>query len=187
MQKKQILLIIGIAILLVGIPLGVFLMSNGSFGFKLGAQTDTLPQGVSVSNVTPNSVTITWSTGKSADGAVSYGLSANQMNITTQENSVGTINHTVNLSGLVPNSHYYFVIVSGGEKHYSNQETKEPYTFDTPQTRAVATPTPTTAAALTELGFQMALGTNNPTYDLNKDGIVNTLDLQLFRQQEGGL
>lgn len=177
MEKKQILLILGIAILLIGIPVGIILVSR-PLGFRLGAKDPNKPENVSVSNIAAQNVTVTWTTSSAVQGGVSYGLSTNSMTLFKPE-AGPAVNHSVSLDGLVAASKYYFVIKAGGQTF---DDEGQSFTFTTAQAKA-PTPTPTTPS-LTEAGFLAAMGTTNSTYDLNKDGIVNTLDLELFRQQQ---
>lgn len=164
-------MIIGAAILLVGIPVAIYLVSRPA-GFRLGAQTPSTPENVAVSGVTTAGATVTWTTPVAVQGGVSYGLSTSSL-IFFKPDTAATTNHVINLEGLISGSPYFFVI-KVGEKSYDNGG--KPYTFETK-------PTPTPAPSLTEEGLLGALGTSNTNYDLNKDGIVNLMDLELLRKQ----
>ena len=178
MDKRKIFLIVGILILLVSVPAAVFVLKQQTI-FKLGAQTTNKPENVQVTNITEQTATITWTTQKATQGLVSYGISPTNLTL-IQPESAPAINHQVNLAGLLPGSNYFFVIKVGDETFDNNGQ---PYTFTTKPREVTPTPSPTPAVSLTEEGLEAAMGTSNPTYDLNKDGIVNTLDLLLFRQQ----
>ena len=169
--NKRLLLIIGVAILLMGIPVAIYLVSRPA-GFRLGAQTPNTPTGVAVSGITTSGATITWTTPVAVQGGVSYGLSASSL-IFFKPDTAATTNHVINLEGLVSGSPYFFVI-KVGENSYDNGG--QPYTFETK-------PTPTPTPSLTEEGLLSAMGTANANYDLNKDGIVNLVDLELLRKQ----
>jgi len=178
MDKRKIFLIIGILILLISVPAAVFVLKQQTI-FKLGAQTANKPENVQVTNITEQTATIIWTTQKAIQGLVSYGLSPTNLTL-IQPETAPAINHQVNLTGLLPGSSYFFVIKIG-DKTFDNNG--QPYTFATKPREAPPTPSPTPMTSLTEEGLEAAMGTNNPVYDLNKDGIVNTLDLLLFRQQ----
>lgn len=169
--NKRLLLIIGVVILLLGIPVAIYLVSRPA-GFRLGAQTPNIPAGIAVSGVTTSGATITWTTPVAGQGGVSYGLSASSL-IFFKPDAGQTTNHVINLEGLVGGSPYFFVI-KVGENSYDNGG--KPYTFETK-------PTPSPTPALTEEGLLKVMGGASATYDLNKDGIVNLLDLELLRKQ----
>lgn len=169
--NKKLLLIIGIAVLLIGIPVAIFLVSR-PVGFRLGAQVPKAPENVAASGVTTTGATITWTTATAVQGGINYGLSTSSLIFFKPEISA-TTNHVVNLEGLVPASQYFFTIKIG-EQSFDNSG--QPWTFTT----KTAIPTP---PALTEEGLMAVMGTSNATYDLNKDGIVNLMDLELLRQQ----
>ena len=171
LDNKKLLLIIGVVILLLGIPVAIYLVSRPA-GFRLGAQTPNTPEGVAVSGITTGGATITWTTAVAGQGGVSYGLSSSSL-IFFKPDNAATTNHVINLEGLVGGSPYFFV-VKVGENSYDNGG--QPYTFQTK-------PTPAPAPVLTEEGLLGVMGTANTTYDLNKDGIVNLLDLELLRKQ----
>lgn len=150
--------------------------------FRLGAQDTNKPESVQVSGLTEQSATITWTTKNPTQGLVSYGLTATNLSLIQPENSPA-VNHQISLTRLLPGSTYFFVIKTENKTFDNNGQ---PYTFNT--LAQVNTPTPTEPIikplSLTEEGFQAAMGTDNQVYDLNKDGVVNTLDLLLLRQEQ---
>jgi len=184
MSKRKIFLIIGILILLISVPGAIFVLKQQAI-FKLGAQTTNKPENVKVSNITEQTATITWTTQKATQGVISYGLSATNLTL-VQPESTPAINHQVTLNNLLPENTYFFVIKIS-DKAFDNSG--QPFTFTTKAKELTPSPTstpptPALIPSLTEEDFQSVMGTSNPTYDLNKDGIVNTFDLLLFRQQQ---
>jgi len=186
-MKRKIFLII-IAILIISIPTAVFILKQQTV-FKLGAQTINKPENVQITNITEKSATVSWSTQKATQGVINYGISSTNLTLIQTESSP-VINHRVNLINLLPATKYFFVIKIADQTFDNGGQ---PFTFTTKETGASSSPTPSlepnltispTLSPLTEEGFQSAIGTNNATYDLNKDGIVNTADLLLFRQQQ---
>jgi len=195
MTKNKIFLIIGVLILLIGIPAAILVLKQQTV-FRLGAQTVNKPENIQIINITEKTATITWTTPKATQGVINYGVSPTNLTLVQLENSPA-INHQVNLINLLPATTYFFTIKIGNQTFDNNGQ---PFTFTTKSALPSSTPTPiptsipkptispsspsSPASSLTEKDFQSAIGTNNPTYDLNKDGIVNTADLLLFRQQQ---
>jgi hypothetical protein len=203
MNKRKVVLIIGVLILVISVPVAILVLKQGAI-FKLGAQTVNKAENVQVVNITEKSATITWTTQKATQGLINYGISPTNLTLVQIESSPA-INHQINLINLLPATTYFFTIKIGNQTFDNNGQ---PFTFTTktkatfpspspsPSPSPISTPTPTSKptttssptlsppSSLTEEGFQTAIGTNNPTYDLNKDGIVNTADLLLFRQQQ---
>ena len=177
MVRRKIFLIIGLLILLIGVPLGIYLVSQ-SATFRLGAQDPNQPENVQVANINQNSAKISWTTPQAAQSLISYGLSTNNLTL-IQSESTPTTNHQVTLLRLRDNSRYFFVI-KVGQKTYTDED-NQPYNLTTLSKVASPIPSPTTPV-LSETGLKAAMGTSNTSYDLNKDGIVNFLDLQLFRR-----
>lgn len=169
----KIFLIISLLILLLGVPAVIILISQET-GFRLGAQNPNLPENVQTSGITFQSARIIWQTKNPSQGAINYGLSASNLTLIQPESGSGT-NHQVTLERLLPNKQYFFVIKVGEETY---DDHGQPYTFST----LAKSPSPT-PKALSEEELQKAMGTNNPEYDFNSDGIVNTLDLLLLRQK----
>jgi len=181
-MNKKIFLIIGVLILLISVPVAILLLKQPAI-FRLGAQTSEKPTGVQIINITQQEATITWTTQKPSQGVINYGISPNNLTL-LQPETTPAINHQIKLTSLLPEATYFFVIKIGDNIFDNNGQ---PFTFTTkPKEIIVSTPTPspTPPRSLTENDIQEALGTNNPIYDLNKDGIVNTLDLLLFRQRQ---
>jgi hypothetical protein len=193
MSKNKIFLIIGVLILIIGIPAAIIVLKQQTV-FKLGAQTYNKPENIQIVNITEKSATITWTTSKATQGVINYGISPANLTLVHPEN-FPAINHQVQLVNLLPATTYFFTIKIGNQTFDNNGQ---PFTFITkpvtipPTPTLTPIPTPTSKQTpeisptppLTEEGFQEEMGTNNPTYDLNKDGIVNTADLLLFRQQQ---
>ena len=177
MNKRKIFIIIGVLILLLGVPAAILVLKQQTV-FKLGAQTVEKPENIQVADTTEQSATITWTTPKATQGIISYGLSPTNLTLVQPENAPA-INHQLTIANLLPGSNYFFVIKIANKTFDNNGQ---PFTFTT-KAREI-TPSPTAIPSLTEKDLQKAMETNNPAYDLNKDGIVNTLDLLLFRQQQ---
>jgi hypothetical protein len=66
--------------------------------------------GVSASNITDTTVTITWTTDQQADSAVNYGNSTALGSAVSSGNL--TTSHVVDLTGLTPSTQYYYEVIS---------------------------------------------------------------------------
>lgn len=181
MQNKKIFLIIGIIILIIAIPVGIILLERKT-SFKLGAQNPINPENVAVYEITSNSAVISWITKKEVQAAINYGINPNSLSLIKTETSPST-QHQITLTNLLPGTTYYFTIKIG-ENIYDNNGT--PFSFTTNSQEEKPTPTLTPpnipSPAITEEKIEEAIKNNDTSYDLNKDGAVNSLDLLYFRQ-----
>lgn len=75
-----------------------------------------------------NEVYIGWETVENTTGTVKYGLQRDNLTNTTMESSAAKF-HTVNLTGLTPNSKYYYEIEIGGETYASGEFQTAPSTY----------------------------------------------------------
>jgi hypothetical protein len=114
-KKPTIPTILGIIILLAGIFAGVFALRNAQI-FKIGASTDISPKDIRVSNITDNSTTISWTTDKETSGFIAWGQSQGDTSKVAQEDSTSQkyFSHSISLSGLSPNTNYFYKINSDG-------------------------------------------------------------------------
>ena len=102
------------------------------FGFTtlqgvLTRAEDQVPRDVVVSDITPSSVKINWSTGTNTQGVVEYGISPTSLSQLAPETE-STTSHQVELTLLSATTSYYFQISIGGKK-YDNAGV--PWTFST--------------------------------------------------------
>jgi len=181
MNKKIVLIAASIFVLVAGIIIP-------AVGLKYFRQPRTSatpknePQQVRLAEVTPQSATITWTTESSAYGFISYGETMS-LGRTSQE-SEKAADHSITLENLTPETTYYYKIGVGEDLF---DDAGIPYSFTTPSKQVEKAPTPTPAPTLAEEptleGFEAALGTANPLYDLNGDGEVSAIDISLFVAQ----
>lgn len=68
-----------------------------------------------LNSVTETSVTVTWTTNVPASGEIEYGLSLEDIDMSEEESGSPSTSHEVVLTGLTPNTVYYFNILSDGE------------------------------------------------------------------------
>ncbi len=211
MNKKKILLITGIIFLtlaLVGVVLGLRFFRQP----ESKASPENRPQNIRLDDVTATSATISWTTETPAYGFVSYGQTMSLGNTVQADQRAAVHTVTIpNLSPQT--TYYYKIgvgdeIYDNDGVPYSfttpppsardaSPETEETEESPTPgfsdeeeqeSTESAERVEPggeeaTTEAELSESAIKEAMGTDNPEYDLNGDGVVNTLDLLLYRKQ----
>jgi len=145
-QKRSIgpvIVVILLAALL--IPLSVYAVRYVIELRSKAAPTED-PKNVTITNITDTAVTISWTTlGTETNGYAKYGAGSDIGNIAfdvrDQQNSGDEYNlHYVELTSLIPDTVYYFVLIGGG-KEYRNGSTM--YEFTTaPTLESVQTPFP---------------------------------------------
>lgn len=173
MNKNLIKSILIILVLVGGLIGSLIGAKQAAIYFSKAGEPKGKPiDGVKVTNLTQDSATLVWETQDPVLSVVLYGT--NPVNLfQTQAEVIKTANHQVLLTNLISATVYYFKIQVSDELFDQNGT---PYSFTTlasfPQ-----------APAITEQEIKDALGTKNPKYDLNRDGIVNLLDLFLFKRQ----
>lgn len=90
------------------------------FAFPSGAADDTTAPGISnveISNVSDDSVTITWQTDEDADSTVNYGLKEDYGIVRVPlEEGGDRVTHSITLDDLEPGRTYYFRVVSADEE-----------------------------------------------------------------------
>ncbi|MDX9738831.1 MAG: fibronectin type III domain-containing protein [Candidatus Dojkabacteria bacterium] len=133
-QKRQLKIVVA---LVIGIPLTIFAVYQG-IQYLSKASADVTPQDVVITNLTTNSLTVTWFTQSSADGYVVPLLNGvEQSPVRDKRGSGKRTSHYVELRSLEPSTKYSFTIVSGGSK-YTNSSginyefTTAPVGTDTP-------------------------------------------------------
>ena len=121
-MKKNLKLptILGIIVLVFGVVAGVFLINSRQV-FKIGANVAAVPKNVRVSNITNDSITVTWTTDIASKGFVKWGKSELSLGkVALEDESEANIVHSTNIVGIETGSSIYFKINSGG-KDYDNQ------------------------------------------------------------------
>ena len=118
-KKAKIPTIIGIIILILSLATGVMLVQNQQL-FRLGAEGQNSPKDVRISNITPDSFSVTWITDIQNTGFIKYGDSvANITNTKAEELDNPGYTHLINISGLKVQTNYFFKINSG-ENDFDN-------------------------------------------------------------------
>lgn len=177
---KSIIIVAVLVLLLAGLVLGFdkarSLLSQATGGCE--------PEGLSETNITATSVEVVFQTGKTCQVSVNYGISQDGMLLEVPE-AMASLNHRIRLSPLLPSTAYYYQVKADGQKF-------EPVRSF--QTTAVANPTPTASpTAIPTSGnplnysfedFSPHFGTANADFDIDKNGVVNSRDWQLYLQSK---
>lgn len=121
MKKSRIPTIVGLFILVFGLAAGLVLLQGRQI-FRLGASADLTPDNVKVSNASDTTFTVSWVTSKEALGFIKYGKTATNLDkVANDANKKPSFTHTIPVSGLTPNTNYFFKINSGGQDFDNNQ------------------------------------------------------------------
>ncbi len=104
-----------------------------SGGSDPGDITPPVMSSIQAVNITTSTVSVVWNTNELADSKIEHGLdSAYEV---TQSNLVQTMNHQMNLSGLLPNTMYHFRVTS--RDVVGNQSISGDFTFTTTNLNAI--------------------------------------------------
>jgi len=90
--------------------------SDISFDFRLTGYADipaTITRGPYLQTGTPTSVIIKWRTNTATESIINYGTSLGALNTAEQDNTLKT-DHEITLSGLLPNTKYFYEIADLG-------------------------------------------------------------------------
>lgn len=170
MSIKAVILILVILVILAGIGFGVYTFRDSLNPLTTEAnKTLGQPLSVQAPKVLTNEANIQWTSEDAVISVVKYGTTATDLSLTATE-LTSTKSHLVKLRNLKPSTTYYYQIVVGQTPYDDNGK---PWTFKTMEDEA----------KMTKEQVEKALGTSNPQFDFNKDGIVNSLDLRLFLKQ----
>lgn len=117
---KKLPTILGLLILITGLIAGITLINSRQV-FKLGANVEATPKNVRLSNITDNSVTVTWTTDIESEGFVKWGTSE----LSLSKVALGEVNgksliHSATIQGINSGSDILFKINSNS-KDYDNE------------------------------------------------------------------
>lgn len=120
MKKRTIPTLIGLLLLMISLAFGVSLVSYRQI-FRLGASAELAPKDVRISNLSDSSFTISWTTDKATSGFIKYGESQNSLGKVEKEQAAGeSLTHLVRVTGLNPETTFFFKINSGGNDFDNN-------------------------------------------------------------------
>ena len=106
---------ITLILLIIGLFAGIYLVSQKTNLFSK-ADVSTAPQEVKVSNISDNSFTVSWITGKPATGFIKYGSEALEETVQDDRDAGSQelrTTHHVTIKKLEPDKTYYYQINSG--------------------------------------------------------------------------
>ena len=189
LNNKNLLLVGGLiavlAILIFGFDKARSFLSKASGG--------CVPVNIQETNLTSNSVEITFETSKACQAEIVYGTSNKAEALLLQiPEALPSLNHRIKLSPLLPATAYYYQIIAEGQKidlirsflTKQNQEvipTKVPVI--TPNVIITTVPTlPSGTYTYEEFKKHFYEDIPNPTFDINKDNIVNEIDWRLYQK-----
>ncbi|MFQ6119614.1 MAG: fibronectin type III domain-containing protein, partial [Methanosarcinales archaeon] len=111
------------------LPAGVRADSAGNLGTQIGNfTTPPLITNVSATSITNNSATITWDTDEISDSLVKYGTESGNYTLLASNASL-VLEHSIDLTGLLENTTYYYVVNSTDPSGNSNESLE--YNFTT--------------------------------------------------------
>lgn len=141
---------------------------------------DYTPRDVVVSDVSQNSVKISWATGRESQGVVEYGTTPTALNFFAPETQK-SINHSVDLTLLSPNTTYYFQIRIG-DKKYDNGGV--PWSFTTKgqeiEQQTIPRLSPMISPTITSPNSTPTIITNSPSVN-----ICHNQDCQKIKEMIG--
>lgn len=123
--NKQLPSYVGFSVMLVTLAVIIFLSGN-TFTIISKATVGSEPKNIQISNITDTSFTVSYTTGASVIGTISYGTSPNTPDIALDDRDKQANNtnnhqvHFITVTNLTPSTRYYYVIDSGSQKVENN-------------------------------------------------------------------
>ncbi|MDP2585322.1 MAG: Ig-like domain-containing protein, partial [Candidatus Levybacteria bacterium] len=123
--SKKNLMILGIILVLIGIPLTIFILKNQTV-LKSRASDTTEPRDVKITNITSLSFTVTYQTELPSTGSISYGSDKKlgESELEDIDKEKGSFSpkkiHSISVKKLIPATKYYLTIISGSNTFLNN-------------------------------------------------------------------
>lgn len=116
-KKKNIPTILGLVILVIGTFAGVFFLGAKQI-FRIGADSSVSPKDIRASNISDTGATISWTTDKPTTDFIVWGEGKSSVSQVLKEDQSDQkfFTHSINLSGLKPNTTYFYKINSEGNE-----------------------------------------------------------------------
>lgn len=127
-KNNKIPTILGLILLVTGIAAGILLINSNKI-FSLGAKLENSPKNIRISNIQSETVTISWITGRMTESLLLWKEKDHQQfkSKIVNEGKPAYI-HSINITGLSPESTYYFKVISNGNE-FDNESI--PWQFNT--------------------------------------------------------
>lgn len=125
--NKRIPTLLGLLILTLGVGLTTFLTNRETF-FQIKAGSTQQPQNVRITNITDASFTVSYTTNEKTLGSINYGKDQNLGlsaldNRDKQSESIKNYQiHNIEVNNLMPQTKYYFTIISGQDTYLNNNQ-----------------------------------------------------------------
>ncbi len=123
--NRKIPTILGIILVLLCIPLTAFIANNQTV-FINTASGSQEPQNVKITNISDESFTVTYITEVPSTGSISYGLTKKlgESELESIDKEKGSFSpkkiHSISVKKLIPDTKYYFTIISGSNTYLNN-------------------------------------------------------------------
>jgi len=191
--KGRVILAVFLILLLGGLVAGFGKIRS----FLSQAEGNCSPENLAEANLSESSVEVVFQTGKACQMEVAYGISSQALLLQVPE-SMASLNHRIRLTPLLASTTYYYQVVAEGKKvgtvhsfltkaPISVTPTKEPEIVVTPTSvpEVVPTATATSSASTTYIfeDFQSQFGGDNPTFDVDQNGVVNMADWLKYKRE----
>lgn len=144
-MQKQIPTVVGLLILLGALISGLIFFSDGTGVFTPRAAADVTPKNIIISNLKPDSFTVSFFTDKATAGFVKYGTDPTRLNSQASDDrdqlsgSVGEYtSHHITVRGLESGTDYYYVLGTESRNEFDNEG--QPFHVTTPATPAGSMP-----------------------------------------------
>lgn len=185
---KGIILFVALSVSLGVLVVGI--LSLRSYFTKAAVGSNSEPKNVRTANITDQSAVILWESEIENQGLIRYATDPSAFNLGNASallfiaESKPTKNHEVKLTSLKPNTTYYYQIELAVDKDKNiydqgglvKDNKNLPFTFTTQKSTQNSSEIPSLDPEI----FRQKFGSQDPLYDLNKDGIVNSSDYLIY-------
>lgn len=175
--------------IVLSLSLGIVVVGVLSFrSYFTRASGSNQPTNVRVSNISANSANVLWETSSDTQGIVRFATdpsafsTGNSSALLFAAETASTTKHQVKLSSLKADTTYYYEVAIKDSVYDQNglvsADKHLPFSFSSSKSdsSSATSDLPTLDAEV----FKQKFGSNDPLYDLNKDGIVNATDYLMF-------
>ena len=116
-NKFKIPTLLGLSVIFLGIIAGVYLSLKSQTSFITQAAPDIIPQNITLTNISDQSVTISWQTSQATPSFITLGISSpDEQTVLDDRDKTSPsprLNHYITIKDLQPQTTYLFKIISG--------------------------------------------------------------------------